>query len=122
MERRNRAGGLASFVLVAAAAGALTGLAAATGLGPFASLRPAPRLELAGQRPPYRSLEASLLFPAPSPAVIHKQVDVYDPSRAAPAPPPGAPASAPPPASAPSPAATPSPAPTPTDDGGVGDP
>lgn len=108
-----------SFALAAAAAGVVTGLAASADAGPFASLHPVPRIQLAAQPAPRTQLEAGALFPAPSPQVVVRRVDVYDPP-----PPPAAVVASAAPVAAPAPApartAAPAPSPTPTDDGGGG--
>lgn len=105
---------LASLLVLAAAVGAIVGIAAAGGQGPFAALRPA-HAALADNRRPVL-IDASGLFPPPTPGTVYRQVDVYDP--APPAAPPR-PVSAPPPAPSPPPV-RPSPVPSPTDDGGGG--
>ena len=65
---------IATFAI---AAGVVTGLAAASGIGPFAGLKvQVPHLvQAAGPTTP---LVASALYPVPERAVIHNIIDVYD--------------------------------------------
>ena len=71
--RRIRAG----FIIgVAALAGIATGLTAASASGPFAALRPH---TVQATAPARLVAPAAELFPSPTPVVIHKTVDVYDP-------------------------------------------
>ena len=94
------------------AAGAIAVAAVSAGLGPFAT-------SAAGNRQPERPIDARALFPSPSPQVVQKVVDVYDPPAAVPfvpsasaAPAPAAPQPQPPPQ------ATPTEPPEPGDGGG----
>lgn len=69
-----------SIVLVAAlttGAGALSTVAAAHASGPFAGLRPATP-KLVSSPIATAAMDASALFPAPTPAVVRKVVDMYD--------------------------------------------
>src|SRR5579864_7093667 len=76
--RRIRAG----FIIgVAALAGIATGLTAASASGPFAALRPH---TVQATAPARLVAPAAELFPSPTPVVIHKTVDVYDPPPPAP--------------------------------------
>ena len=108
-------GSLLSLALFSVAAGAVVGLTAVDGAGPFAGLRPAAVAVAHAGRP--APLNANVLFPAPGRRTVYREVAVNDPPRPAPA------AAAPlaPAGQEPSPpAAQPSPSPSPVDDGGGG--
>lgn len=69
------------LVAFAAAIGAIVGLAAASGAGPFVALR---AQSAQAKTPPRVVAAAAELFPSPTPQVIHKTVDMYDPPPARP--------------------------------------
>ena len=67
--RRKRA---ARYLLIVSSAGAISGLAALIGLGPFGDLRHLIDAPVSGPN----QIRASAVFPTPQPT--HKTVDVYD--------------------------------------------
>jgi hypothetical protein len=80
------------LVALTAGAGVASGLAAATGSGPFAGLAAQPSsLGLASQHglagPPAAPVNIGALFPPPRAPIVHRRVDIYDLPPAAPTPP-----------------------------------
>jgi hypothetical protein len=75
--KQARRGSIVLVAVLTTGAGALSAVAAAHASGPFAGLHPAP-IHLVQRQVPAAPLDASALYPAPTPAVIHKVVDMYD--------------------------------------------
>jgi hypothetical protein len=72
-----RRGSTVVLAALTTGAGVLSAVAAASASGPFAGLRPA-TAHFASSQIPATPMDAHELYPAPTPAVIHKVVDMYD--------------------------------------------
>jgi hypothetical protein len=75
--KQARRGSIVFVAGLTAGVGALSAAAAAHASGPFAGLRPA-TIHLVQSQVPATPMDARALYPAPTPAVIHKVVDMYD--------------------------------------------
>ena len=68
---------LVLMAVLTTGAGVLSAVSAAAASGPFAGLRPIAS-HLVNIQLPTAPIDARILYPAPSPAVIHKVVDMFD--------------------------------------------